>query len=89
MAVERGEKLFSMFDMDNDGDITEEEFLRVCLEDEEMVTILGTKTGMENGEKKEEDKGKWNPDNPRLSQSAEFRNTTKRRYSDLCARKKL
>ena len=55
-----------------------------------MVTVLGTKTGMENGEKKEdEDKGKWNPDNPRLSQSAEFRITTKRRYSDLCARKKL
>ena len=55
-----------------------------------MVTVLGTKTGMENGEKKEdEEKGKWNPDNPRLSQSAEFRTTTKRRYSDLCARKKL
>ena len=64
--------------------------VKVCLEDKEMVTVLGTKTGMENGEKKEdEDKGKWNPDNPRLSQSAEFRITTKRRYSDLCARKKL
>ena len=64
--------------------------VKVCLEDEEMVTVLGTKTGMENGEKKEdEDKGKWNLENPRLSQSAEFRTTTKRRYSDLCARKKL
>ena len=89
MAVERAESLFSMFDLDHDGDINEGEFIKVCLEDEEMVTFLGTKTGIENGGRKEDDTGKWNPDNPRMSQSAEFRNTTKRRYSDLCARKKL
>ena len=29
LAVERAESLFTMCDMDNDGDITEEEFIKV------------------------------------------------------------
>ena len=55
-----------------------------------MVTVLGTKIGMENGAGGDKKDGRrWSPDNPRLSQSAEFRNTTKRRYSHLCSKKNL
>ena len=31
MAVDRAEKIFSNLDVNNDGDITEEEFVRGCL----------------------------------------------------------
>ena len=31
MAVDRAEKIFSNLDINNDGDITEEEFVRGCL----------------------------------------------------------
>lgn len=41
IAVERAEKIFSSLDINNDGDITEEEFVRGCMEDEEIVNVLG------------------------------------------------
>ena len=40
MAVERAERIFGALDIDNDGDITEEEFVKGCMADEEMVKVL-------------------------------------------------
>ena len=39
-ASERSELLFSLLDKDLDGEITEEEFLRGCQADEELVRLL-------------------------------------------------
>lgn len=44
LATERAEKIFSMLDVNNDGDITEDEFVRGCLQDEELVELLSDKT---------------------------------------------
>ena len=40
MAVARAEQVFGSLDINNDGDITEEEFVKGCLEDEDMVNLL-------------------------------------------------
>jgi Ca2+-binding EF-hand superfamily protein len=40
MAVDRAEQIFGSLDVNNDGDITEEEFVKGCMEDEEMVKLL-------------------------------------------------
>ena len=32
-------KIFATLDIDNDGDVTEEEFVQGCLKDEELVII--------------------------------------------------
>ena len=40
IAVERAEKIFGSLDSNNDGDITEAEFVTGCMEDEEMVKML-------------------------------------------------
>ena len=32
-------KIFATLDIDNDGDVTEEEFVQGCLKDEQLVTI--------------------------------------------------
>ena len=40
MAVERAETIFGNLDINNDGDITEDEFVKGCMEDEEMVQLL-------------------------------------------------
>lgn len=40
MAVDRAEKIFSNLDINNDGDITEEEFVRGCLKDDDMRRLL-------------------------------------------------
>ena len=40
IAVERAEKIFGSLDSNNDGDITEAEFVAGCMEDDEMVTML-------------------------------------------------
>eukprot|EP00092_Neocalanus_flemingeri_P100774 GFUD01128752.1.p1 GENE.GFUD01128752.1~~GFUD01128752.1.p1 ORF type:complete len:192 (-),score=64.22 GFUD01128752.1:149-682(-) len=40
MAVERAENIFGSLDANNDGDITEHEFVKGCMEDEEMVLML-------------------------------------------------
>ena len=40
MAVARAEQVFGSLDINNDGDITEEEFVNGCLEDEDMVNLL-------------------------------------------------
>ena len=39
-AVERAESIFGSLDIDHDGDVTEDEFVKVCLEDGEMVKLL-------------------------------------------------
>ena len=38
-AVERAMKIFATLDIDNDGDVTEEEFVQGCLKDEELVIV--------------------------------------------------
>ena len=40
VAVERAETVFGNLDINNDGDVTEEEFVKGCMEDEEMVKML-------------------------------------------------
>ena len=32
-------KIFATLDIDNDGDVTEEEFVQGCLKDEELVIV--------------------------------------------------
>ena len=44
LATERAEKIFSLLDINNDGDITEDEFVRGCLQDEELVELLSDKS---------------------------------------------
>ena len=44
LAVERAQKIFSFLDINNDGDITEDEFVRGCLQDEELVELLSDKS---------------------------------------------
>ena len=39
-AVERAESVFGSLDVNHDGDVTEEEFVKVCMEDREMVKLL-------------------------------------------------
>ena len=41
-ASERAEMLFSQLDGDLDGEITEEEFLRGCQADDELLGLLKT-----------------------------------------------
>ena len=41
-AVERAMKIFATLDIDNDGDVTEEEFVQGCLKDEELVIFIVT-----------------------------------------------
>jgi Ca2+-binding EF-hand superfamily protein len=40
IAVERAEQIFRSLDDNNDGDITEEDFVKGCMEDDEMVNLL-------------------------------------------------
>ena len=51
LGVERAEALFSQVDRNNDGDITEEEWVAACLQDQDMCAVLATNTGTENGGK--------------------------------------
>ena len=88
LAVDRAQELFSKLDADNDGDITEEEFLSACLEDESLSSSLGTKLAFSGPDPKEEDK-EDREGVPRFSLSAENRVTTKRRFSDICTKKNL
>ena len=39
-ATERAEFIFSLLDTNGDGEISEEEFIKGCLEDQELVTLL-------------------------------------------------
>ena len=39
-AVERAETIFGNLDVNHDGDVSEDEFVKVCLEDKEMVNLL-------------------------------------------------
>jgi len=43
-AVERANAIFSALDINNDGDVTEEEFVRGCMEDENLVRALSDKS---------------------------------------------
>ena len=40
LAVARAEQIFCSLDKNNDGDISEEEFVKGCMEDEEMMKLL-------------------------------------------------
>jgi len=44
LATERAEKIFSLLDINNDGDISEDEFVQGCLQDEELVELLSDKS---------------------------------------------
>ena len=92
MAVDRSEQLFSLFDVDNDGDITEEEFIEACLNDQELLRMLSSKHGVESDQRDSDRKVHQIKDAaflPRNSKSAENRTITRRRYSNLCKRKNL
>ena len=89
LAVERAQEMFSMLDIDNDGDITEAEFIKVCLEDESLYHNLETKKPFSGSPRKEPAETEEAPNCPRFSLAAENRVTTKRRYSDICRKKKL
>ena len=75
LAVERAEQVFNLLDANNDGDVTEDEFVQGCLEDDDLVEEL---TGKSN----EEGKNKQRSSLPRNSISVERRSATKRRYSN-------
>ena len=89
LAVERAQEMFSMLDIDNDGDITEAEFIKICLEDESLYHNLETKKPFSGSPRKEPAETEEVPNCPRFSLAAENRVTTKRRYSDICRKKKL
>ena len=40
LAIDRANKIFSFLDIDNDGDISEQECVKGCLKDEELVMLL-------------------------------------------------
>ena len=44
LAVDRAMAIFSTLDVNNDGDVTEDEFVRGCLEDEDLVRALSDKS---------------------------------------------
>ena len=39
-ASERAEKIFSVLDVNSDGDLSEDEFIRGCLDDDDLVNLL-------------------------------------------------
>ena len=81
--------MFSKLDTDNDGDITEAEFIKVCLEDESLYHNLETKKPFSGTPRMEPIEAREIPNCPRFSLAAENRVTTKRRYSDICRKKNL
>ena len=87
--MERAQEMFSKLDTNNDGDITEAEFIKVCLEDESLYHNLETKKPFSGSPRKEPVETGEVPNCPRFSLAAENRVTTKRRYSDICSKKKL
>ena len=48
LAIDRAQKIFSFLDVNNDGDISEEEFVRGCLQDEELVRALVSDTSLQD-----------------------------------------
>ena len=48
LAIDRAQRIFSFLDINNDGDISEEEFVRGCLQDEELVRALVSDTGLQD-----------------------------------------
>jgi len=44
LAVDRAVKIFSDLDIDGDGDITEEEFIKGCLKDHDLVNLLNDRS---------------------------------------------
>ena len=78
-----------MLDKNNDGEVTEYEFLEACMEDQYISETLSSKLGVENGVKKTAEEEIYPYELPRLSKSAETRGNTKRRYSDICTRLSL
>ena len=52
-AADRARKIFGELDVDGDGELTADEFVRGCLEDPELVRLLNT--GGIDGEEDDED----------------------------------
>ena len=73
LAVERAEKVFNLLDANNDGDVTEDEFVNGCLDDADLVRELA-------GKSKENLRNKKKSLLPRYSVSVENRCTTQKRY---------
>ena len=48
LAIDRAQRIFSFLDINNDGDISEEEFVRGCLKDEELVRALVSDTSLQD-----------------------------------------
>ena len=42
MGVDRAVELYGVLDVDNNGEVTEREFIQLCLEDEDLVKVLNT-----------------------------------------------
>ena len=45
-AKERGEKIFEQLDIDGDGELTEEEFIKGCLIDDDLVELIDCRKGV-------------------------------------------
>ena len=73
LAIVRAEKVFNLLDANNDGDVTEDEFVNGCLDDADLVQELA-------GKSKENLRKKKKILLPRYSVSVENRCTTQRRY---------
>ena len=73
LAVERAEKVFALLDTNHDGDISKDEFVNGCLNDDGLVQEL-------TGKPTENFKKKSVKLIPRFSVSVENRCTTQRRY---------
>ena len=73
IAVERAEEVFTLLDSNHDGDITKDEFVNGCLNDDGLVQEL-------TGEPNEHGQKKNRILIPRYSVSVENRCTTERRY---------
>ena len=39
-AAERAEKIFGVLDVNSDGELNEDEFIRGCLDDDDLVNLL-------------------------------------------------
>ena len=72
-AVTRAEQVFLALDPDQEGEVTEHQFVQGCLQDTALVAeLVEREEAMEAGGRR-----------PGV-QSVESRGTTKRRYSDIC-----
>ena len=55
IAKERGEKIFEQLDIDGDGELTEEEFIKGCLIDDDLVELIDCRKGVRDQMVEEDD----------------------------------